>query len=286
MEHLDLCDICGSGRLAAVDPPNRICRCLDCGYIFDNPRPTIAEIGAFYSRPGKYDGWLREEQPRFELWRRRLAIVRRFVPTGKLLDVGTGTGQFLSVASSVYEVDGTEVSSSAVAVARERYGLEVRQGTLEAVDFASQFDLVTLFHVLEHVPSPSLTIRRCRQLLRSGGLLVIAVPNDVVSVRSLAKRALGILRAGGWRRTRYGLPAIRLDGSQSEVHLSHFTPKVLRMLLARNGFGVVSQALDPYYVAVGRKKLAQDAWYTLHLGLHRLTGLNFYDTSLTVARAQ
>jgi len=285
LETLSQCSICGGNAIATMDPANRICRCEECGYVFDNPRPTQREIVAFYSQRGKYDSWLEEEQSRNLLWRRRLKILKRFRGSGSLLDVGTGTGQFLALAKNCFTVKGTEVSESAVRIASERYGLDVTQGPIEELQFESRFDVVTLFHVLEHVPDPLATVRRCRQLLNPGGLLVIAVPNDLVGPRSVAKRLLALARVGRFKGRRYGLGRIRLNESQDEVHLSHFTPPVLRILIRRSGLNTIHEGLDPYFVAKGIRRIAHEAIFTLYSLIRKTTALNIYDAMLFVAKA-
>ena len=112
------------------------------------------------------------------------------VPTAILLDVGTGIGQFLHHARPHFtDVQGTEVSASAVRVAQEKYGLKVHQGRVEEMGFPPEsFNNITLFHVLEHVPDPADMVACCRNLLRADGVLAIAVPNDVLAWTSKLKK--------------------------------------------------------------------------------------------------
>src|SRR5687768_13082588 len=135
METLSACILCDSPRLEVACAQNAFARCEACGLVFDNPRPTQAAIVDFYSQHDKYDNWLAEEHGRNALWKRRLRLVRRHCPSGKLLDVGTGIGQFMHFARAHFEVTGTEISSTAIRIARDKYGLELRQGTLETLEF-------------------------------------------------------------------------------------------------------------------------------------------------------
>ena len=93
------CDLCGSNQIMVLDAESNICKCGACGYVFDNPRPTTEEVAIFYSKPGKYDLWVREEEARDLLWTRRLRKMEKTKKSGSLLDVGTGAGQFLHHAS-------------------------------------------------------------------------------------------------------------------------------------------------------------------------------------------
>src|SRR5437763_6048036 len=129
------CSICQSDRIQTIDSDFNFCRCESCGFVFDSPRPSFAEISAFYSQAGKYDGWLNEERARDLLWKRRLKKLLRTGAKGRLLDIGTGYGQFLHYARAHFaEVSGTEVSESAVALAEEKYGLSLLAGQVEALD--------------------------------------------------------------------------------------------------------------------------------------------------------
>lgn len=287
-ELLQQCNLCNSGTLQVLDAACNIAQCQRCGYIFDNPRPTVEELISFYSQPAKYDSWLNEIESRDRLWKRRLNKLRSTRKAGSLLDVGTGIGQFLFHARSQYtEVFGTEVSTTAISIAKEKYGLDIFQGVID--DLARQdrtFDNITLFHVLEHVPDPKVVLQACHSLLSEGGIIAIAVPNEVASLRATVKRLLVKLglkkpRSGAGK---LGLPLIRLDGSIGEIHLSHFTPRVLRQLLESAGFSVVASTLDPYYVANGFRRFKADFYYFFCLSFFNLFRINIYDAMLMIGR--
>lgn len=191
-ELLRRCTLCHSSALVVLDSDCNVVQCSTCGYIFDNPRPVAEELIRFYSQPAKYDLWLNQLGLRERVWRSRLKILEGTRKPGSLLDVGAGIDEFLSLARSSYgEVFRTEVSSTAVQIAKQKYDLELFQGTTEDLaTLGKTFDNITLFHVLEHVPDPKSTLRTCYSLLSEGGILVIAVPNEVTSLRVRLKRAL------------------------------------------------------------------------------------------------
>lgn len=289
LETLGACPLCGTKRIRPIDATANICECEPCGYIFDNPRPTIEDLVAFYSQPNKYDSWLAEEQARDQLWRRRLRHLLRVRKPGSLLDVGAGIGQFLDVARPHFtEVRGTEVSKSATGIAREKYGLELMRGEIETIEFgATQFDNITLFHVLEHVPNPRTVVEKCARLLRKGGVLMIAVPNDIQSFKARVKKILRVAGVHKYQKNgRLCLPRIVLDGSLREIHLSHFTPGALRRLVEQVGFSVIWNTLDPYYVATGLNMGKEAAYYRFCLALKSVMRANLYDTILLVGRKE
>jgi SAM-dependent methyltransferase len=95
----------------------------------------------------------------------------------QLLDVGAGGGEFLYLADRVgFNVLGIEPNEGYSEFARESYGVRVETSMLDYVDEAST-DLVTLFHVLEHMSDPTAAIQRIWRVLRPGGSLFVEVPN-------------------------------------------------------------------------------------------------------------
>ncbi|HSM86573.1 MAG TPA: class I SAM-dependent methyltransferase [Candidatus Limnocylindrales bacterium] len=285
METVATCNLCQSRTIQKLDADFNFCRCRECGYVFDSPRPTIDEIVAFYSQGAKYDSWINAESARDALWRRRLAKLLPHRAPGNLLDVGTGIGQFLHHARPFFtEVQGTEVSESAIRVAKEKYGLEIHHGQVEDMAFApASYDNITLFHVLEHVPDPVRLIERCRLLLRPNGVLCVAVPNDVLAWTSTAKKIGKKLGLGPFQKFSPVL-GISRAGSSREIHLSHFTPPVLRGLLEKAGFEVLEQGIDPYYASSGMRQAVDAVYCGLHQLLFSLFHANRYDTIWMVAK--
>src|SRR5260370_15388338 len=208
METLESCVLCQSEQIEEVDAECHFCRCSACGYVFDSPRAPYDERVAFYSQPDKYDHWVRRERSRDALWKRRLKKLLPHRQPGNLLDVGAGIGQFLHHAQPfLCSVHGTEVSESAIQVAREKYGLVMDRGQVEEMNFPdAAFDNVTLFHVLEHVPNPVQLVRTCHRLLRGDGILVVAVPNDVLAWTSKIKK---IGKRGGIKHVVKFIPILR-----------------------------------------------------------------------------
>lgn len=106
--------------------------------------------------------------------------LRRLKPgeRARLLDVGCGNGSFMAKARDAgWDVFGCDPDTSALELARAQ-GLEVRQGDASAwEDMKGSFDVITLSHVLEHVPDPGTTLMQLRELLRGGGHLYIDTPN-------------------------------------------------------------------------------------------------------------
>ena len=207
----------GVGPSAASEPPPR-------GLARVVPRAYLAHAFG-------YDDGL----PR---WRRALALLAlpypegpeavgfsvmylRSLPGGEVLDVGCGGGALLSgVRSLGWRVVGVEPDPRAVEVARATRGLDVRAGTLNEQQFATdRFDAVTSSHVIEHVHDPLEFLRESGRVLKPGGRVVVVTPNT----ESLGRRRLG----AAW---------IGLDPPR---HLHLFSVATLRRLAVRAGLTVL-----------------------------------------------
>ncbi len=174
------CNYCNANEVYVLydDGEYPIVKCKRCGLVYISPRPTGQETQKIYYEK-YYSGWLSEEQRRKRMWEARLRDVESFKRAGRLLDVGCGLGTFLGLArSSGWQVWGTEVSDYAVGWIDKRLKIEVFKGNLEDAGFEPNFfDVITMWHVLEHLPDPFRTLRTAWQLLKEDGIIVIEVPN-------------------------------------------------------------------------------------------------------------
>ncbi len=263
------CPGCLEDALFVVQGREFLSRCDRCGLIFDNPRPTPEVVLAYYNQADQYDSWLKDLDCRRRLWLRRIRKMRAHRSPGSLLDIGTGIGQFLSLASAEYApVAGTEISSRAIEIAGRLYGLEILNGTIESLSISRQFDNITAFHVLEHVHWPSKFLQRCRQLLKKDGRLFLAVPNELEMLGASTKK--------------HALAPVTL--LSPEIHLSHWNSQSLTSLLSSHGFETVHVSLDPFWVASLSRECFQWIRYFSMTMMQRLTANNVYPTIWAVAR--
>lgn len=190
------CAWCGSAalriRLRTTDllqhKPGRFVleQCQDCGHTFQNPRLTLAGL-AFYYRDF-YDG-LGEERTaslfgnRAKAYRGRARAVAPFAAAPeRWLDVGTGHGHFCATAKEVFPrtvFDGLDLSEGVELAAREGRVAKAFRGSFPelAPEIAGQYDVVSMFHYLEHSTEPRAELDAAVQVLRPGGLLLIEVPD-------------------------------------------------------------------------------------------------------------
>ena len=235
-ERLDHCPACGNASIKTEVEPD-VSQCSACQVYFRNPRPTQAEIARSYDTGGTFDAWQEEETSRAAMWERRVSLVRRFQARGRLLDVGTGDGHFLETARTTgFEVTGTEVSVAGASYARAR-GFDIHLGQVTDLALPSaSFDVATIWHVLEHVPDPRAVLQKVHSLLRPGGTLVVAVPNEE---NYFIRRRFGMVKASPFASLQFG----------GEIHLTYFRPNTLRSALRTAGFDVLLLDVDDaYYV--------------------------------------
>ena len=139
-----------------------------------------------------------------------------------ILDIGSGRGFMLYYLKKIFgftRAVGTQISRPAVEFSREKLGLEIYdRDLLELTLEPGQFDVVTIWHVLEHVDKPEEYIQRIRELLKPGGHLLIEVPN----YSSWTRKATGF----GWL------------GLDLQYHQYFFTPESLSGMLEKNGFSI------------------------------------------------
>jgi 2-polyprenyl-3-methyl-5-hydroxy-6-metoxy-1,4-benzoquinol methylase len=198
---------------------SRICNvlCTACGLIYNDPMPTEAELSELYQamardvsdKPSASTGQI------MPIERDQAAFVSRHLghaPAPRVLDIGCSMGGFLAaLAEGGARTVGVEPSPHDAAVARERYGVDVRPGFFEDVDFGGErFDLVSMRFVFEHVREPRAFLRHARSLLTDGGLVFIDVPN-------------------------LAMPFVGLDDFFSYGHLQTFTSATLSYLCALEG---------------------------------------------------
>ncbi len=234
------CPLCGADAcvpvLEAPDPlpaPGTglvfaVVRCACCSLIYTNPRPSERTISRFYPtdyQPHRRPTQMRRSRRARPLWARvsgRPCPERRGVlpwtGPGRLLDFGCGVGGFLkTMADQGWNVTGLDASIGAVEQARERLGLTALVGTLPHPELRpGSFDVVTMWHSLEHVHRPLELLREAYKLLVPGGKIILATPN----IASLPYHVFG--------RSWFGLDLPR--------HLTHFTPHTLTAMVSAAGF--------------------------------------------------
>lgn len=164
----------------------QIYECLHCGLLFTEPRPDKDKIGDYYKSKEYYShqenkkGFipkLYEQVKRINL-KHKYQIATKGIKKGKMLDIGCGVGDSLHTAEqNGWNCMGVEPSEDAKAIARKRIKAEiVNSEELEQLPNET-FDVITMWHVLEHVDNLKWQIAQLQRLIKKEGRIVIAVPN-------------------------------------------------------------------------------------------------------------
>jgi SAM-dependent methyltransferase len=253
---LAACPACHSkaSRVIAIGA-DTLKKCRDCGLVY---APVYADPDDIYVE-GYHSGGVgtfgvdvtHPEWGEFLefVGEKRMAMLAEFCPTpGRILDVGCGPGHFLASAKSRgWEAVGVELVPSAVEMAKDEFGLDVRCSLLEDSGLPERsFDVVAATHVLEHQEDGAAFLATLGRWVKPGGYLLIEVPNwNSVDRRGNKDR---------W----FGLRPLE--------HLGHYTPHTLAKTMERIGFEPVT-TWTPFY-QFHRQTLGQ----ALHdFGLDRLT---------------
>lgn len=250
-----MCHLCGSKDVRLLYEPTkplgnfyRIVRCTDCSLVQFSPIPGEAEMREFYARydaAGERESYFERCRQGYEgsaearqLERKLDRIAKRAGISPHLLDVGCGTGVFLDmVRKRGWRGRGIEVSTTAARYARDVFGLDVIEGSIESWPGDGEtYDVVTMFDVLEHLRDPVEAVRKIRNRLRDGGILVLEVPNQ----EGLLDRAAGVAYRLGWRKPVSALYNLH--------HLFYFSVRSLSRLLRDAGFGILEIGQDSTYV--------------------------------------
>jgi SAM-dependent methyltransferase len=195
------CNLCGSTQVDELSRhdrdghPLRTTICRDCGLVWSNPRPSEEEVRRYYSREYRldYKGTVTPSLRHIaRSGRGALNRCRDLMPLlnrgDRVLDAGAGGGEVVYMLRKLgFDAMGLEPDERYAGHAREALGVPVETGFVQDLSFPSgRFDVITMYHALEHVEDPVGILAKLRGWLTPGGRLVIEVPN--VEARCLHPR--------------------------------------------------------------------------------------------------
>jgi len=220
-----------------------IWECANCTLRFTQDVPDSSSIGQYYksenyiSHTNTSEGFINQL---YQIVRKRTLRKKRLLITkvtgrksGTLLDVGSGTGAFVNeMKQNGWEVTGLEPDEDARKVAKESFHCELKS-THELFSLSENtFDVITLWHVLEHVHDLHNYLHQFKKLLKHDGRLVIAVPNYTSFDASVYDEY--------WAA--YDVPR----------HLYHFSPLSMKLLIDKDGMRIIEYRpmwFDSFYVS-------------------------------------
>lgn len=213
--------------------------CSHCGLLFTVPRPSPDIIGRYYQSEEYYShqqnkkGFIPRvyEAVKSLNVKNKVKMTIQGLPPGRILDIGCGVGDFLcQVKQKNWDVVGIEPSDDAKDIAEARLGFRPLSPTESKTLPDASFDVITLWHVLEHIDDLKFQTSEIMRLLKPNGRLIIALPNFQSFDCQYYKE-----KWAAWDVPR---------------HLNHFSPDTLRSIIVSLGF-----------VPLDTKKLVWDAYY-------------------------
>lgn len=212
--------------------------------LITHPQPSLENLGKYYESVD-YISHTDSKRSLFEkayhfvkniALKNKLNLINELQPSkGRILDIGAGTGDFLSVAKeNGWQTIGVEPSEKAKGIAKNKGVSFVEQtSTLEN----HSFDVISMWHVLEHVPNLDNQIKELKRLLKPNGTLIIAVPN----FKSFDAKHYGKFWAA------YDVP----------IHFWHFSKKAIQQLFGNENMKlekVLPMKFDSFYVSLLSEK--------------------------------
>jgi 2-polyprenyl-3-methyl-5-hydroxy-6-metoxy-1,4-benzoquinol methylase len=247
----NICEVCGSPKFSHYLTVKdyflsgevfEIVQCTVCGFRYTNPRPPENEMERYYSSDDYISHNAQKitltttlyKAARFFAIRNKFGIIKDFSPGEKILDIGCGTGELLNYcAGKGYRVQGVELNDRARNFAQNSYHLTIAKNLTDLTASAEKFDVITLWHVLEHFYMLNRPLQIVKEVLLPGGVLIIALPN-----------------CNSWDAKHYKEHWAAYDIPR---HLSHFSYPTFKLLAFRNGFEVIKlipQKLDAFYISL------------------------------------
>lgn len=261
--YIDKCPVCGQTVFSkvmtctdhyATGESFDLCRCAKCGFMFTQNVPVESEIGRYYESPdyishsNTHKGlmnsvyhWVR----RYMLTQKARLVARSSnLVCGSILDIGTGTGYFINkMKEDGWKVSAIEKSPKAREFAKEHFGINVKTPDYLFSIKDSSFDVITLWHVMEHLEQLDRTWDTINRILKDSGVLIVAVPNcdsyDAQKYKEL------------WAA--YDVPR----------HIWHFSPLTINSIGKKHGFVLEERypmSFDAFYVSMLTEKYKKNSF--------------------------
>ncbi len=256
------CALCGRHDVTPLYlvGERHIVRCNHDGLVYVDPQPTAATLNRWYNEGYftdkkrekddylGYFSYLDEKPLLIPYFKRKLAYIKKYIPTGTLLEVGCGYGFFLEAANtSAFQVTGIDVSKDAVTYAKQ-HGSNARVLSLTKQSFPKNaFSGVVAFQLIEHLQHPLEFLEIIHDITKPGGIVLFTTPNE-----------------GGYLKKMLGK---RWMGFRHREHLYFFSPNTIRHLLIKAGFVDITTFGDEVrtypirFLLAGAPNYLHGAWF-------------------------
>lgn len=255
--HINFCPVCSNNNcenfLSCTDymvtqEVYSLYKCAKCKFIFTQNFPVEDEIGKYYEAP-EYVSHSDTQKglintlyhfARKITLRYKVNLVNKYAKqkSGKLLDIGSGTGYFLNaISKNKWDVKGIEKSEEARKLSRDKFGLDIQDSDSLFEIPSNSLDVITLWHVLEHIEKLNPTMENLHRILKDKGILFVALPN-----------------ANSYDAAHYKQNWAAYDVPR---HLWHFSPNSFSEFAKKHNFKVHKMNrmnFDPFYISMLSEK--------------------------------
>ncbi|MBE0662503.1 MAG: class I SAM-dependent methyltransferase [Bacteroidales bacterium] len=224
-----------------------LCKCLTCGLLYTLPQPDPESIIKYYNS-NEYTSHNTAQrslknllylQARKIALGRKMQMIKEHQEIGQILDIGAGTAEFLNYCrKQKWNITGVEPNAKGREIAFERHGIILQHEVDLSILEKGSMDVITMWHVLEHIADPLSQLELNYQLLNNkNGMLVLALPNYE-----------------SWDAKKYGKFWAAYDVPR---HLYHFTKESVKLLAEKSGFRIVEihpMKFDSFYICLLSEK--------------------------------
>ena len=267
------CNICESSDVKNCfvnDDEIGLSQCRNCGIYFTYPKPAEKKISEFYAGKDYFKHWFEYKDVKLKTDKARIEKILKekicVLPSNpKLFDYGCGPGFFLDICKKKgFDTFGVEYSDFAVDYCIKEMKLNVFKFAGLPFNYPDgSFDIITIWHTLEHLEKPKETLLEFKRMLKPGGALVIEIPNT--------NGLLSIIRG------KSAYPLIE--------HLFHFNPNSLKFLIKATGFELIKLSPGkPGYTRTGVKIIIKKLLAAAGEVIYSISGINCGDTLLAYCR--
>ena len=251
MEELSNCPVCGHTHFAPFLTAKdhtvsheqfQIVECKQCGFVFTNPRPLQENLGRYYkstayvSHSDTSEGMINKlyKQVRKITLNQKYNLVKPYLENNNLLDIGSGAGAFLNTVNEKgVNAFGVEPDLDTRENSIKKYGINVKEESALSDFDSDYFSVITMWHVLEHVPNLEERVLEIKRILSPTGRLFVAVPNYTSFDANYYKEH--------WAA--FDVPR----------HLYHFSPVSIRKLFNKHNMvleQIIPMKFDSFYVSM------------------------------------
>lgn len=253
-----------------VDEVFSVAKCQVCDHQFISPTPSVKFLEAFYTsymstaKSGFYEQRYSSTIPDsfrnyYGRWLNKMLFFRQ-KSAGDLLDIGSGLGMFLRLAREKgFHVAGIEPNAEAVEYLAREYEIDVSNSLLENYTGTQQFDVVTMWDLLEHLADPGSALIKVRELLKPDGILVLEIPVRDCLLHWLAKFAY---------RFTFGLVKRPLYLTYGVHHLQYFSGKSILNFLNERGFEILACYRSETDIGAIKKKSSASLMSRVKVGIY------------------